>query len=141
MRQQQIQAVQIRMLILFREGIVSQLKMTDDGDIEIVENGFELVTNDEEIRQRLIQRLRMFLGEWFLDNTLGVPYFQIIFVKGAPTDLIQDLLKDTILQTVGIYSLERFDPIEYDPTTRQLAVSFAVMTINQALIELSEEIP
>ena len=72
---------------------MTQLRMDDDKDIKLENNKFSLTENnsDEEISQRLLQRLRFFLEEWFLDKTKGLPYFQLIFKKGTPPDIIESL--------------------------------------------------
>lgn len=108
---------------------MSQLKMTDAGDIQITGNRFSLVDRKAEIRQRLIQNLRTFFGECFLDTTLGVPYHQIIFEKGTPLSVIESVLIDEILKTLGVTNLVRFEPLDLDPGSRELSVTFEVATI------------
>lgn len=107
---------------------MSQLSMTDDGDIYIEKNRFKLVDQKAEVRQRLMQNLRTFFSEWFLDKTLGVPYHQSIFEKGTPTSVIEGLLIDEILKTKDVKNLLRFDPVDLDVATRELSVYFEVAT-------------
>ena len=122
---------------------MTQFKMDDNADIAIVNNTFVLTENnsDEEIRQKLIQRLKFFLGEWFLDITKGVPYFQVVFIKGTSPDVIESTFKDTIIGTDGISTLNRFDPIEYDASTREAKVNFDVTTINGNNLNINEVLP
>lgn len=107
---------------------MSQLSMTDEGDIYIENNRFKLVDRKAEIRQRLIQNLRTFFTEWFLDKTLGVPYHQIIFEKGTPSSVIESVLIDEILKTQGVANLLKFEPLDLNVGTRELSVSFEVAT-------------
>lgn len=107
---------------------MSQLEQDDDGDIKITNNQFRLVTGQAEIRQRLIQNLKTFLEEWFLDSTIGLPYFQLIFVKGTPTSIISDYFKNEILNTVGVTELASFDPLDLETLTRELSVKFKALT-------------
>jgi hypothetical protein len=118
---------------------MSQLKMTDAGDIQITGNRFSLVDRKAEVRQRLIQNLRTFFGECFLDTTLGVPYHQVIFEKGTPQSVIESLLIDEILKTVGVTNLIRFEPLDLDPATRVLTVDFEVATVFGS-VEVSEDL-
>jgi hypothetical protein len=108
---------------------MSQLSMTDDGDIYIENNRFKLVDRKAEIRQRLIQNLRTFFTEWFLDTTLGVPYHQVIFEKGTPISEIESLIIDEILKTNGVENLIEFKPLDLDPANRGLSVDFEVATV------------
>lgn len=107
---------------------MSQLSMTDDGDIYIEGNKFKLVDKKAEVRQRLLQNLRTFFAEWFLDKTLGVPYHQVIFEKGTPQSVIESLLIDEILKTRDVTNLLRFDPLDLDVGTRELSIHFEVAT-------------
>ena len=70
---------------------MTQLKMNSDKDVAIENNRLVWTSHnsDEEISQRLVQNLKFFLGEWFLDQTEGLPYFQAVFVKGTPPDIIE----------------------------------------------------
>lgn len=119
---------------------MSMLKIDElTGDLAIESNKFVLIDGRQEIRQRLIHNLKTFLGEWFLDTTLGVPYFQIVFVKGASPALIADVLKSAILSTVGVTTLTRFEPLDLQPN-RALIVDFSVKT-TQGTIDIQEAIP
>lgn len=105
---------------------MSQLSMTDDGDIYVEKNRFKLVDKKAEVRQRLIQNLRTFFAEWFLDKTIGVPYHQTIFEKGTPVSVIESVLIDEILKTKDVKNLLRFNPLDLDVATREMAVDFEV---------------
>ena len=119
---------------------MSQLNMTDDGDLAIGNNQLTIVKEKEEIRQRLLQNLRTFLGEWFLDTTIGVSYYEVIFDKGMPEPLIADAFKDEILKTEGVTELREFKKLDLNSATRRLTVDFTVNTIFGE-IRLTETLP
>lgn len=98
------------------------------GDIT-VEMGDLVVTTTqlEAIAQDMVQRLKTFFGEWFLDNTIGVPYFQQILVKNPKLGEVDALLQDTILATPGATGLNSFQAV-LGGTLRQLAVAFSAQT-------------
>lgn len=108
---------------------MSQLSMTDDGDIYIEANKFKLVDGKAEIRQRLIQNLSTFFQEWFLDTQLGVPYHSVVFEKGTPTSVIEAIFKDEITKVQGVTNLTRFDPLDFEAGNRNLSLNFDVDTI------------
>lgn len=122
---------------------MSQFKLGDDGDLLIDGNKFVLTqhNSDDEIAQRLMQRLRFFFGEWFLDVSEGVPWFQIIFEKSTSPDIIEGILKETIIGTEGVVTLDRWVPLEYDPKTRLVQVVFDVTTINGNNLVINEVLP
>lgn len=107
---------------------MSQFLQNDDGDLDVSMNGFSITDGQEEVRQRLIQRLKTFLGEWFLDTTIGVPYHQIIFQKAVPNSVVEDLFKSEILATTGVTELVSFPPLEFDPVSREMEMDFEVAT-------------
>lgn len=118
---------------------MSQLSMTDAGDLELSQNKFSIVTGIDEIRQRCIQNLRTFLGEWFLDTTIGVPYFQAILVKNPQENVVDTFLKNEILSTPGVVELLEYDA-DFDSSIRTLNVTFKVDT-DVGELTISEEIP
>ena len=110
--------------------------LTVDNDLAIEKNNLVLTDNnsDQEIEQRIRQNLLTYLGEWFLDTSIGVPYLQVVYVKGVAPILVEAAFKDVITETPGVLSLTRFDPIELNSATRQLTINFAVRTINNQII-------
>jgi hypothetical protein len=98
-------------------------------DLATYNGDLVLVDNADAIQQHLIQRLKLFRGEWFLDLDAGVPYFQDILVKNPNPVLVDGVLKDAILETPGVLELSSFS-MTYDSTARTLVVAFQVETIN-----------
>jgi hypothetical protein len=101
-------------------------------DLLVIDNDLVLTSDVDpngtnSILQDILQRLRLFLGEWFLDNTQGVPYFQQVFVKNPQMSKIEAIFIEVILSTSGVDSL-----IEYSfktvPTTRRFEISFSAQT-------------
>ena len=64
---------------------MTAVKLDDTGDIELDNGNLVLTTNDsdDEIIQRLRGRLQLFLGEWFLNTSIGIPYLQLVYRKGS----------------------------------------------------------
>lgn len=88
----------------------------------------------EAVRQRVATRLRLLLGEWFLDTDAGIPYIQRIVEK--PTDLgfAEAVLKRKVLETEGIFSIDSWGMV-YDSRTRELTVTCSVSTTYGVAIE------
>lgn len=87
-----------------------------------------LNSDREALRQHLEVKFQIFLGEWFLDTSVGVPYFEEVFVKRASFVVVQQVLKEVISTTNGVKSITRFE-FDYDNPTRQAVLSFDVDTI------------
>lgn len=79
------------------------------------------------ILQDILQRIRMFLGEWFLDNTQGIPYWTQILVKNPSQSKINAIFQNVILGTPGVQILTTYS-ISINAATRVLTVSFTCQT-------------
>ena len=112
--------------------------MTMDGDLALQNNNLVLTedNSDQEIEQRIRADLRLFLGEWFLDITVGVPWIQSILVKGVDPFIAEALIKEAINNVFGVVGLVRFDPILFDTATRNLTVNFEVLTVNNTRLPI-----
>jgi hypothetical protein len=99
-------------------------------DVEI-ENG-DLVILDKSfaIQQHVRQRLWIFEGEYFLDQSEGVPWFRSILKKNPDLFAVDALLKDRVLNTPGVLELIEFE-LDYDASARKLfATQFRVRALD-----------
>jgi hypothetical protein len=105
-------------------------KLTNDiyfekGELQLIKD----VQNDpKQIEQNLKTRLLFFREEWFLDTSVGLPYFSDIMVKTPNIPNISAIIKSEILKVTGVKSIEMFD-LFYDIPKRKLTVNFTVSTI------------
>jgi len=102
-----------------------------DGDI--VTSGDHFVTGKEETRQACISRLRLFLGEYFLDATDGTPWFQSILGK-ASRDIAEANIKQRILGTRGVIAINSFE-MTSDTKQRKISVVATLTDINNEQFE------
>lgn len=118
---------------------MADVGLDSEGDLLIVDDELLLVEDDDAIVQNLTIRLRFFLGEWFLDTRIGIPYFADVFIKNPDLVLVRGLMRRTILTTPGVQSMETFTT-DFDNATRKLSVSFKVRkTEDGQILDFSEE--
>jgi hypothetical protein len=96
-----------------------------------------LTTGLEAIRQHCQCRLRFFLGEWFLDTSIGVPYFEDILIKNPSLPILNDIFKDQILETKGVLDFISFEMV-FDTQSHTLQVQFSALTTD-GVLDFSEE--
>jgi len=109
---------------------MTDITLKEDFSGLLIVNGDLVLTKDADaIKQHLTQRLKMFSGEWFLDLTEGVPYFQNILIKNPNPDVVDGLLKEEILSTPGVDELLSFN-LDYDASLRKLTVDFSVRVLD-----------
>jgi hypothetical protein len=90
-------------------------------------------SNQEYVDQKLRMKLKMFLGEWYLDINKGIPYYQEFLVKAPNKALINSTLKKAIIETEGIAELQTFE-VTYEKN-RTLNVYFVVVTDTGETVE------
>ncbi len=108
------------------------IKLTNTNDIDLTTGDLVLLDGIEAVAQHLRIRFRFYQGEWYLDTRIGMPYFQIILLKGARINIITEIFRKAILDTPGVEKLYSLD-LSYDGATRVLSVEF------EADIEGSDE--
>lgn len=101
---------------------------------------FSLVDDTNQIIQNLAIRLRFFLGEWFLDITAGIPYYQIFFIKAPNQIQIESILKQEIVDTRGIVEITSFES-DFTPNNRKFFVKFGARSISGEELLKELELP
>lgn len=94
-----------------------------------------IVSRKEEIAQRVINRLRRALGEWFLATNSGVPWYndpnesrQGLLGTGIGRKSTIDLvLRTVILETEGVDAINSVNYL-FDAYTRTYSVYFSIVT-------------
>jgi hypothetical protein len=88
-----------------------------------------IADTQEATAQKVMTRLYLLRGEWFLDTDAGVPYTQQIGgVKPAPLQFTEAILKQTILETEGVAEILTFE-LQLNNQNRVASVTATVATI------------
>lgn len=98
----------------------------DTGDL-VYDNGGCPVTQltADVVTQRLRITLYTFLGEWFLDQTVGVPYFQQIFGKLRTKDSTDLIFQQIITDDPDVIEILTFEST-LDRAGRGYSMTFQV---------------
>ena len=116
---------------------MSDLKLSQTtNDLELLNGDLQLTSSDDAIRQHIVQRLKTFLGEWFLDLSVGVPYFQEILKKNPNAQVVDGIFKQTILDTPGVVELLEFE-LDFEAASRKLKVNCSIRT-QDGVIDFSQ---
>lgn len=117
---------------------MSDLQLNDDGDLELTGNDFVLTTGVDAISQHLSQRLKIFLGEYFIDKRIGIPYMEHILKKNIDPIIVDTLFKRQIITTPGVIELLKFTA-DLD-SARTLNIEFRART-TEGVLDFSEVLP
>lgn len=97
------------------------------GDIDLSTARLVLVENREAVRQQLALRLSLRLGEWFLDTTAGIDWFNLVYVRGPNLGVISALFRERILSTPGVIRLESFT-LAFTNSTGAMRLDFVAIS-------------
>lgn len=110
------------------------------GDIYVGPDSGIRLTNSlaEDVQNYLLISLRLFKGEWYLDLTQGIPYFQNILGKKISLQIVTQIFKSAILKCPGIQSLDSIDTRRLEARAIQLVFS---VTLQDGKILTSSDFP
>lgn len=104
-----------------------RLKLQNNNDLDLSTGDLQFVDGIEYYRQKVSIVLRFFYGEWFLDTTKGIKYFDDVFVKNANFTLVNNLFKIALLEIEGITEITKFDS-SFKRIERIYSLDFVVQT-------------
>jgi CRISPR/Cas system CSM-associated protein Csm3 (group 7 of RAMP superfamily) len=109
------------------------------GNSFIRENGkFRYTRNNlEYLAQKVRSVISIILGEWFLDQSLGIPYIPASDNKIEHRPLLEIALRTKITAIAGIKKITSFIS-ELDRATRTFTVAIIAETDEGELLELQE---
>jgi hypothetical protein len=107
----------------------------------IRENGKFRYTQDnlEYLAQKVKSVISIVLGEWFLDQSLGIPYIPKSDNKLEHRTLMETMLRTKITAVKGIKKITSFVS-ELDKAARNFSVSIVVETDEGELLDLTESL-
>ena len=90
--------------------------------------------NPEAVAQAVWTRLRLWVGEWFIDTTEGTPYQQAVLGKNT-VQTVEPAIRSRILETEGVTSIDEFS-LTFDPDERKASISATISTVyGQAVVQ------
>lgn len=102
-----------------------------DHDLLFVDNDLVVTTvRSESLAQRLRVKLLTFRGEWFLDETVGVPYFQSIFGKNRSKESVDAIFKQAIINEPEVKALLDYQST-LDSQYRVFSLSFRIRSVDE----------
>ena len=108
----------------------------DSHDMIFVNGGCPVTVAQQDIvAQRLKITLQTFLGEWFLDTDLGIPYFQQILTKVRNKSTVDAIFQKAILNDPGVLEMVSYES-SLSAGDRGFALDFAVRANDGSIIPI-----
>lgn len=106
--------------------MAGNLALDSNHDI-IIGRGATRISGATQVSQLVKCRLLTLFGEWALDDTIGLPWYESIFTKQVRVSDIESAVANIIRGTEGVQQLLSID-IDADFRTRQLNISFVAIS-------------
>ncbi len=103
-------------------------KWTDNGtDIQFGHGEADYWVDDAcGVAQAVVSRLRLLVGEWFLDLTEGTPYEDAVWGKHTK-ETYDPVIRARILETEGVTSITSYES-GFDGETRSITITVDINT-------------
>lgn len=101
--------------------------MTEDGEWDTSGGVFSTVSGAGAVTQGVRIRLRMFAGDCFLDESVGIDYPGVVLVKNPDELAIRAILAERIASVPDVTDVFGA-ALEVDPETREGEISFQIDT-------------
>ncbi|MBL0320448.1 MAG: hypothetical protein IPP74_14330 [Alphaproteobacteria bacterium] len=103
-------------------------KLTADGDMTFGNGLLDFyINNPAAVGQAVETRLKLWLGEWFVDVTQGTQYQTNVLGTGKATSA-GPTIRQRILETQGVTEITKFD-LNIDVNGRSLSIVATINTI------------
>ena len=111
-------------------------------DLDLSSSGLALTddASGETATQAVGVRLKLILGEWFLDTRLGVDYFGTAFVKNQNPAAIEAMIQAAILDTPGIARIVSYSQA-FDRAARNLTITCTLLDDQGNTLNLQAAVP
>lgn len=103
-------------------------------------NDLVLIDGAARIAQQVKVTLLTFFGEWFLDQTFGVPYLEYILVKNPNRSQIENILRSKVMDVPGVTAVPTVD-IQYDAALRRAAIELPDMQTTEGIVPVKAILP
>ena len=107
-------------------------------DLAIENNNFVLQSGLESLPQKIREKLLLFRGEWFLNETIGLPFFQQIAGQKQIPFPVRKFFIDIIKSIDGVIDISSFK-MNVNRQKRTLEVSFIVKA-SEGVLNLEFEV-
>lgn len=98
-----------------------------NGNIDVSTRSLVVVDEIVALKEHIQQKYSMFLGEYFLDTRLGIPYYENILIKQYSAFNVETILKRVLFNIDEVYSIDSF-VLDFETSERYLDIDFSCTT-------------
>ena len=106
-----------------------------NNDLVIQDGDLKLTNDKQSLEQQIRRALLTFKGEWFLDEELGIPYYQEILGQKSSINAIKAIFVDAIQRIEGVKELVELK-VRLDDPARALFVNFTIIDYDNNTLKM-----
>lgn len=118
--------------------MISFFRHIPAGDLALVNGTTRVVRDAEQAAQGIDTALDTFLGEYFLDLRIGMPYFRDVLIKNPNPEVVRSVFRKAIKTRPGIVSVPELDVTTNASTGKMLVTFTAVYEDGSAIAQAKE---
>lgn len=104
---------------------VRDIALDENGDWEISGGDLQLIGDGPAIVQAVQIALEFFQGEWFLDVSAGIPWWQSVMIKNPNPNQLEGIFRSAILAVDGVQAINSLT-LTYDSQQRTLTIDYEI---------------
>lgn len=113
------------------------LKLDRNHDLALTKTGdVELINGVQRVKQQIKVTLLTFLGEWFLNNTWGVPYLEKIMIKSPNRAEIENVIRAKVRDVPGVTAVPSVQ-VDIDAQARQGRITLEDIQTSEGPVTVS----
>ncbi len=117
---------------------MTDIKLTNDNDLDLTGLQLSLVSDGEAIAQEIRIACRFFLAEWALDKRIGIDFLgRILGKKGVTPDEVSNEYRRALASIPGVTQIDSVQTV-VDKATRIGTITFRVTTDAGTIVEGQE---
>lgn len=103
-------------------------KLDSEGDMTFGNGQMNFLRDTPEtVGQAVMTRLRLWLGEWFIDISQGTPYQEAVLGTGT-SETVEPAIRRQIIETEGVTDIESFSMVR-DRENRTVTINAVINTL------------
>mgnify|MGYP001604964518 CR=1 FL=1 len=107
---------------------IRDFKLDDDGDLDVTGGALSTVAGQDAVRQGCGVRPRMFLGECYLDESIGIDYLGVVLVKNPDELAVRAILSERLASVPDVTDVFGAQ-LTVDAQTREAAITYQIDSV------------
>lgn len=109
-------------------------------DFSILNGKLVLSTNGDSTAERIRVRLKLLLAEWYLDPTLGIPYYTQILGSSINNKELSFFLRNAILKDAEVDQITKFEIFRSKTGTGKVSVNIDVLLLSGEAVTVGDNL-